>query len=73
MPESRAPYVTAAVINPEDLRDALLCLAQARREALLMELAQLERMLCVSPSTSELRREHRGAQPKPDQLVRLRD
>ena len=73
MSETRAPYVPAAIINPEDLRDALACLLRARREALLFELAQIERQLGVSPSTSELRREHRGGQPKADQLVRIRE
>ena len=73
MTESRADYVAAAIINPEDLRDAVLELAFARRRALLQELADIERMLCVSPSTSELRREWRGARPRPGLLVKLKD
>ena len=49
--------------STQSLRDAVECLARTRRDALLLELSQLERMLCISPTTSELRREWRTAQP----------
>lgn len=71
MTESRADYVAAAIINPEDLQDMVVELAAARRRALLIELAQLERLLYVSPSTKELRQ--REWRSRPSQLVKLKD
>jgi hypothetical protein len=67
MTDQPAPYIPVAVINPEDLQNAIYLLANARREALLLELSQIERLLNVSPTTSELRRADRA------QSVRLRD
>ena len=68
-----SPYAAAVVINPEDLQAALICMATARRNALLQELADLERLLSISPSTSELRREWRSGQQKAEQQVRLKE
>lgn len=72
MTETRAAYVAAAIINPEDLRDAVVCMAQARRRALLLELTQLEQLLCISPTTRDLRREQKKWRGS-EQTVRLKD
>jgi hypothetical protein len=56
----------------EQLQDCLQALAKARREALLLELAELERLLEIAPSTSQLRREWRSQQPV-SHSVKLRE
>ena len=62
--------------DTQTLRDAVQQLAQARREAILLELSQLERLLGTQPTTSELRRDWRSqrrGEGGQDTAVRLRE
>lgn len=55
------PSMPLGDANTQQLRDAMESLARCRRDALLQELADLEHLLHITPTTSELRRAWRAS------------